>query len=116
MRVTTRKVVEALARRSGRKIGNTQTDGRSLWLWGNKIAQRDGDSLSITFAGWHTLTTRERLRGVLTILAPHATLVCRGGRDFLNGHYWDGSWADVDNYFGVEVERPTSINEEFQSG
>ena len=39
MRKITEQVVGAFERRQSKKVGNTETDGTSLWLFGNKIAQ-----------------------------------------------------------------------------
>lgn len=35
-----------------------------MYLHGNAIAKRSGDTLSINHCGWETSTTRERLNGV----------------------------------------------------
>jgi DNA-binding LacI/PurR family transcriptional regulator len=47
------------------------TDGRSLYLHGNRIASRllGGDIFLISDAGWRTSTTRERLNGLIDCLA-----------------------------------------------
>jgi len=62
MRKVTQEIANAF--RQGRKLtkGNTSTDGNSIWLHGNKIVRRnEGGEVEISFAGWPTVTTRERL-------------------------------------------------------
>ena len=67
MRKVTAEIVKAWARGESRTIGNTSTDGDSIWLHGNPIAWKTGDAdiIALTLAGWPTVTTRERLNGVL---------------------------------------------------
>ena len=92
MRQITRKIAEAFHNRQALKIDNTHTDGTSLWLFNNKIAQWGPDGLYITTAEWNTKTTRERLNGLLGV----GVYSSRGGL-LLNGHPWDGRWINV-NY------------------
>lgn len=92
MRQIKRKIAEAFHNRQALKIDNTRTDGTSLWLFNNKIAQWGPDGLYITTAEWNTKTTRERLNGLLGV----GVYSSRGGL-LLNGHPWDGRWINV-NY------------------
>ena len=90
MRQITRKIVGAFERREPLRIDNSRTDGTSLWLFGNKIAEwRNGD-LWITNAGWDSRTTNERLNGLSGV---HVSK--RRGELLLNGFPWDGSWINV---------------------
>ena len=51
------------------KISNTLTEKAAIWLHGNKIAFWATDEiLMINLRGWNTVTTRERLNGLLTML------------------------------------------------
>ena len=70
MRVVTEKTGRAFLRGDTKVSGNTQTDGKSLWLHGNKIAQKTdtSDVVMLSLAGWNTPTTRERLNGVLDLM------------------------------------------------
>ena len=65
MRKVTEQITEAFL--NGRKltVGNSMTDGNSIFLHGNKIAWRDEGELYISMCGWGTPTTRERLNGLL---------------------------------------------------
>ena len=67
MRKVTRNIVEAWARGESLTSGNTSTDGETIWLHGNAIVWKtiDSDVIALTLAGWPTVTTRERLNGVL---------------------------------------------------
>lgn len=47
--------------------GNYFTDGQSLYLFGNKIAEHRPDGIYFTLAGWNSTTTKQavnRLNGV----------------------------------------------------
>jgi hypothetical protein len=65
MRKVTEQIVSAF--RDGRKltVSNSSTDGTTLFLHGNAIARKIDGQLEISFAGWPTRTTCERLRGLL---------------------------------------------------
>ena len=67
MRKVTREIVQAWARGDSLTVGNTCTDGDTIWLHGNAIVWKTGDAdvIALTLAGWNTVTTRERLNGVL---------------------------------------------------
>jgi hypothetical protein len=42
-----------------------ETDGKTLWVWGNEVARRVRNAVYITDAGWMTLLTRNVLNEVL---------------------------------------------------
>lgn len=76
MRKITRQAAEAF--RDGRKFsqGNTTVTGYTvdgtqcarMYLHGNEIAFKFGKEILLTLAGWPTVTTRERLNGLLETL------------------------------------------------
>lgn len=70
MRKITEKTVRAFLSGHSLTVGNTYTDGQALYLHGNRIAMRDGvtGEVWLSTGGWNTLTTRERLNGVLSIM------------------------------------------------
>ena len=72
MRKITMDATEALYKGRDFKQGNTQVlaffDFTELRLFGNLIARVGGDGIFVTLAGWNTVTTRERLNGVLSEL------------------------------------------------
>ena len=88
MRKITEQVVGAFERRQRKVVGNTETDGTCLWLFGNKIAEYREGGIWITNAGWSSPTTKERLNGIYGV---HITQ--KKGEWFLNGHRWGGEWV-----------------------
>lgn len=70
MRKVTKQIAEAFKAGKSKTVANTTTDGKSIWLHGNKIAEKQPDgSVLLTLAGWPTVTTRERLNGIIDTLA-----------------------------------------------
>lgn len=64
MRKVTSQIAAAFKSGKGRTIGNTRTDGQSVWLHGNKIVERRSDGVYFNACGWNTPTTRERINGI----------------------------------------------------
>ena len=93
MRKITREIVDAFQNSRSLKIGNSRTNGESLWLFDNKIAEIRRDGLWITNAGWDSATTKERLNGLSGV-----NIAQRGGNWYLNGWGWDGGWVNVDEW------------------
>lgn len=91
MRQITRDIVRAFGNRQTLKIDNSRTDGTSLWLFNNKIAEWRSDGLWITNAGWDSRTTKERLNGLSGVQIQQVR-----GNWFLNGRRWSGGWVNVD--------------------
>jgi hypothetical protein len=72
MRKVTKTVCGAFLRGENRKVGNTQSEGGCLFLHGNLIATNNGGLVTINDAGWRTVTTKDRLNGVLELAGvPH---------------------------------------------
>jgi hypothetical protein len=95
MRQITRDIVNAFQNSRSLRIDNSRTDGESLWLFNNKIAEIRRDGLWITNAGWKSRTTKERLNGLSGV---HIQSV--RGNWFLNGRAWDGGWVQMDAWNG----------------
>ena len=75
MRKETRNIATAFIARKPARAARTSTTGEVLKLHGNPIAwhlpQDTGTGLNdiaLTLAGWPSVTTRERLNGLLTLL------------------------------------------------
>jgi hypothetical protein len=52
MRKVTQQIKQSFFERKANKIGNTRTDGNSVWLHGNEIIKRDSSGLIFwTLAG-----------------------------------------------------------------
>ena len=59
MRKVTQQIKDAFEQGKAKKVGNTETDGKTVWLHGNAIVKRDPDGLvRWSLAGWNTTTTR----------------------------------------------------------
>lgn len=79
MRKITRKMAEAFVEGRSICMSNTETHGHMLYLFGNNIAYIIGGTLYLTFAGWPTQTTRERLNGLLMVISTRYKWKCRPG-------------------------------------
>jgi len=65
MRKVTSDIKQAFEQGTPLKVGDTRTDGTSVFLHGNEIIRRDISGLVFaTLAGWNTPTTRERVNGI----------------------------------------------------
>jgi len=102
MRQITREVCGAFMSGRAMRKSNTVTDGTSLWLFGNKIAEWRNGALCITNCGWTSNTTKERLNGLHGV---HITQ--RNFEWYLNGTLWDGSWVQVSQH-GASVFEDTT--------
>jgi len=108
MRKITREIVNAFENSRSLTIGNSRTNGESLWLFGNKIAEIRRDGLWITNAGWQSVTTKERLNGLSGV-----EIITRRGNWYLNGRQWDGRWVNLDAWNdGIEYVQDGSRVEE----
>lgn len=59
---THKPVIDAFLKRQKRKVNNTYTDGKTLFLFDNPIAWWEDDgALWISTCNWNTNTTRDRL-------------------------------------------------------
>jgi hypothetical protein len=91
MRKITREIVNAFQNSRSLTIGNSRTNGESLWLFGNKIAEIRRDGLWISNGGWNSRTTKERLNGLRGVRVEQFR-----GVWFLNENEWDGRWVNVE--------------------
>ena len=96
MRKVTQVVVNSFMRKSGAKVGNTHTDGTTLFLHNNPIAKHTRDGIELNACGWLTLTTKERLNGI-----PGVQITQKAGVWFLNGKEWDGTPAKIPAPHGI---------------
>ena len=66
MRKVTQQIKNAFEQGKSLKVGNTETDGKTIWLFGHAIVKRDPDGLvRWSLAGHNTMTTRERVNGIV---------------------------------------------------
>lgn len=94
MRQITNRICGSFHFRRADQLGNTSTDGKSLFLHSNKIADWREDGLWITNAGWSSATTKERLNGLRGVEVKQ-----KAGIWYLNGKEWDGEWVRVSDHF-----------------
>lgn len=94
MRKITSQIVGAFNYHNAAKLSNTESDGRSLYLHGNKIAEWREDGLWITNAGWSSNTTKERLNGLRGV-----SIYQKDFNWYLNDKEWDGRWVRVADFF-----------------
>ena len=90
MRKITSAICLAFESRNKLAMGNSMTDGETLFLHANAIARHGAEGLEVTTAGWDTNTTRERLNGLDGVSAYR-----RKGELILNGRKWHGDWVNV---------------------
>ena len=85
-------VIQSFLEGKKKKQGNGQTDGRSLFLFGNLIAEHRTDGLYITNAGWPTHTTNKWLN-----MLPDTYVRMYKKEPILNGNQWDGTFQKVNS-------------------
>ena len=91
MRKITKEIVAAFMNRETKTIGNSYTNGTTLYLHGNPIARHSCIGvIEVSTAGWNTPTTRERLNGL-----PGVRVNVKRGQLYLNGRPWDGRWMKI---------------------
>ena len=84
MRQETQKIMSAFLQGQKASAARTNTDGNTVWLHGNKIAQRsEGDFVDFSLAGWPTVTTRERINGLLELSGSDHRVCQRNLRQYL---------------------------------
>ena len=64
MRSVTKAIKSAFEQGVSKTIGNTRTDGTSVFLFGNEIITKKIGKVFFSLAGWNTPTTRERINGI----------------------------------------------------
>lgn len=65
MRQVTEQIKRAFENGYSLKVSNTNTDGNSVYLWGNEIIRKHQGKIQINLCGYNTITTRERINGIL---------------------------------------------------
>ena len=103
MRQETQKIMSAFLRGKKASAARTNTDGHNVWLHGNKIAQRsEGDFVDFSLAGWPTVTTRDRVNGLLELSGSGYRVFQKNGTQFLtNGtdvrEIGDSEWIGLND-------------------
>ena len=102
MRQETQKIMSAFLKGEKASAQRTNTDGYSVWLHGNLIAERGKSKLWFTLAGWPTVTTRDRVNGLLQLSGSDYRVFQKNGTQFLtNGKYvreiGDSEWIGLND-------------------
>lgn len=84
MRKETQRIAAAFKAGTPLREARTKTDGQNVHLHGNLIASRLSDGCyMLTLAGYGTMTTRERLNGISSILSLGVGVCQRDGEQYL---------------------------------
>ena len=83
MRKETQKIMSAFLRGEKASAQRTNTDGNSVWLHGNEIVHRGDHNTWFTLAGWPTVTTRDRINGLLELSGSDYRVCQRNLRQYL---------------------------------
>ena len=83
-RQITKQAVKAFMQGENFKLSNTEVKANckeiKMYLFGNCIAERVGERIRVTLAGYNTNTTRERLNGI-----PNCKISQKNFIPYLNG-------------------------------
>ena len=94
MKKITENITTAFQNRQAKKQGNTKTDGKTLWLYNNEIANyNEKNELEICDGGFQSVTTKERLNGLKGVKVHQKNF-----QWFLNGKIWNGDWVVVKDF------------------
>jgi hypothetical protein len=96
MRKVTKEIVKAFMSARDFKLSNSEVKRdeqgiAKMYLFGNLIAERNGNKVRITMAGYPTNTTRERLNGI-----PNVRISQKNYKQYLNGKEMDAdAWYEL---------------------
>jgi hypothetical protein len=94
MRVLTKTIKAAFEQGVSKTVGNTRTDGKSVFLFGNEIIRKEMGKVFFSLAGWNTPTTRERISGITGV----GVSTCKGTA-MVNGRVIDDNeWYQVNGW------------------
>ena len=102
MRQETQKIMSAFLKGESASAQPTNTDGHNVWLHGNLIAERGTTKTWFTLAGWPTVTTRDRVNGLLELSGSDYRVFQKNGTQFLtNGkdvrEIGDSEWIGLND-------------------
>jgi hypothetical protein len=87
MRKESLKIARAFAAGVAASAARTRTDGQAVYLHDNLIAQREPDgSVWVTLAGWGTVTTRDRVNTLCSVLGSGARFFQRDHVQYVAFH------------------------------
>ena len=83
MRNITETIAHAFMNGYEKRISNSYTDGNAVYLWGNKIIRKHQGKIQINLCGYNTVTTRERINGVLSYTGTGYGVTTKQGKVYL---------------------------------
>lgn len=95
MRVVTYTVARAFLMGKKKALRNTRTDGNTLYLHGNAIAKREDGQLYICDGGYSSLTTRDRLNGILSLIGHPDRVYQKRHAQYFGNREWNGEWTSI---------------------
>ena len=104
MRKVTQQIKKAFNQGKSLKVGNTRTDGQTIWLHGNANVKRDpGGMVRWSLAGWNTPTTRERVNGIANAGVRQKNFVPMLNNHEINPSDWFASPNSLPNPFAFFI-------------
>jgi CO dehydrogenase nickel-insertion accessory protein CooC1 len=88
MRKVSREVITAFLNGQSKKNSNTSTDGNTLYLFGNKIAEKINDLICVYDGGHRSVTTKERLDSLISLMEEDGTYLIYVDRIFQKNYDW----------------------------
>jgi hypothetical protein len=108
MRAESEKIARAFIARKPASAARTMTDGTAIYLHGSKIAWWGDDrSVSMTLAGWPTVTTRDRLNTLCRLLLGESPFSQQSGQQY----YDDREISEVDTITVHLISDPPYLSE-----
>ena len=83
MRQETHKIMSAFLKGKKASAQRTHTDGTTVWLHGHEIVHRGDHNTWFTLADWPTVTTRDRINGMLELSGSDYRVCQRNLRQYL---------------------------------
>lgn len=83
MRNVTEQIAHAFMNGYEKHVSNTNTNGKSIYLWGNEIIRKHEGKIQINLCGYNTTTTRERINGTLNYIGSGYGVTTKKGTVYL---------------------------------
>jgi hypothetical protein len=81
-------VIRAFEAKQAAKSGNYESDGRSLFLFGNKIATHEERGVMFSMQGWNTPTTKKALNALSNVSIHTQNGIIRNNGIEINVNDW----------------------------
>lgn len=96
MRKVTSETVRAFVSGNAKKVGNTESTGQRLLLFGELIAEWREGEIWFTLAGCNTITTKDRLNALLSIMNAGKISTVKGLLRYNERYISDTEWVKLD--------------------